>query len=87
MEKKTIENKGHSLRVASYSLKIAKEMGLSDDEKKKIRLAALLHDIGQILYDELIDKPTKLSDAEFELIKKHPLQGATILIIEKLYPS
>lgn len=68
-------------------MKIAKEMGLSDDEKKKIRLDALLHDIGQILYNELIDKPTKLSDAEFELIKKHSLQGATILIIDKLYPS
>jgi PAS domain S-box-containing protein/putative nucleotidyltransferase with HDIG domain len=72
-------NKGHSQRVASYSLKIAKGMGLSNDEKEKLRLAALLHDIGQILYDKLADKPEKLTNEEFEVIKKHPLLGVTIL--------
>lgn len=69
---------GHSERVASYSIKIAKAMGLSEEEMEKIRLAALLHDIG-IINKGLIDKPVNLTDKELELIKKHPVQGVSIL--------
>lgn len=70
--------KGHSERVASYSIKIAKAMGLSKEETERIRLAALLHDIG-IINKGLIDKPANLTDKELELIKKHPVHGVSIL--------
>lgn len=71
--------KGRSERVAAYSMKIAKEMGLSEDEREKLKLAALLHDIGEFFaYDCIIDKP-RLSDEELGLIREHPVQGAIIL--------
>jgi PAS domain S-box-containing protein/putative nucleotidyltransferase with HDIG domain len=71
--------KGHSERVASYSIKIAKAMGLSEEETGNIRLAALLHDIGIIINNGLFDKPENLTDKEFELIKEHPVNGVSIL--------
>jgi PAS domain S-box-containing protein/putative nucleotidyltransferase with HDIG domain len=71
--------KGHSIRVASYATRIGKEIGLDNEELKKLRLAALLHDIGKIHCNGLLDKPEKLSQEEFEQIKKLPVQGTHIL--------
>jgi putative nucleotidyltransferase with HDIG domain len=69
-----------SQRVASHCLKIAEEMGFQDDEKRTLHIGALLHDIGQsIFYDEIIDKPDRLTAAEVKLIRKHPEQGASVL--------
>jgi len=66
--------------VAAHAEKIAKEMGLDDEDIKKLRLAALLHDIGKIgTYDYLVDKPSRLTNEEFDIVKKHPVQGVTIL--------
>lgn len=71
---------GHSERVAMYAMQIADALGLDDDMKKDINLAALLHDIGKIgTYDTIIDKPSKLTDEEFAIVKKHPAQGAEFL--------
>jgi PAS domain S-box-containing protein/putative nucleotidyltransferase with HDIG domain len=71
--------KGHSQRVAAYSMKIAQGMGISESEKEKLRLAALLHDIGEfIIFNYPIDKQ-KLTEEEITLIKKHPVQGEIIL--------
>jgi PAS domain S-box-containing protein/putative nucleotidyltransferase with HDIG domain len=72
--------RGRSQRVASYALKIAGEMGFHEDEKRMLHIGALLHDIGQsVFYDELIDKPVKLTPDESEIIRKHPEQGAEVL--------
>ncbi len=72
--------KGHSERVTNFALMIADQMGLSQEEKDKLKLAGLLHDIGKIgTYDVILDKPDKLTDEEFELVKKHPDAGADIL--------
>ena len=55
-------------------------MGLDEVEIQDIRLAALCHDIGALsLHDSLIDKPTPLTEEEYEMIKQHPAQGVTIL--------
>jgi PAS domain S-box-containing protein len=71
---------GHSEKVAGYAVKIAIEMGLEEKEIKDIRLAALCHDIGTLgLNDSLIDKPTQLTEEEYEMIKQHPAQGVSIL--------
>lgn len=72
--------KGHSERVTYYALEIAKTMGLKQKEIDKLRIAALLHDIGKIgTYDVILDKPGKLTEEESELIRMHPVKGAEIL--------
>ncbi len=71
--------KGHSERVASYSLAIAKAIGVKQEEMRNLHIAALLHDIGRLCSSDSIFEKQGLSNEEYELIKRHPLQGATIL--------
>jgi len=72
--------RGHSQRVAEYSVEIAGEMGLNKTDTDNLKTAALLHDIGKIgTYDEILDKPDKLTPGEYELVKKHPGKGIDIL--------
>jgi PAS domain S-box-containing protein len=67
------ETEGHSQRVTELTLKIARTMGLSDDELVHIRRGALLHDIGKLgVPDSILLKPGKLSDEEWIIMKKHP---------------
>jgi energy-coupling factor transport system substrate-specific component len=71
---------GHSKRVAHYAALIAEKMGKSEEEKEKIHRAALLHDIGKIRIPEhIINKTSRLTDDEFELIKVHPIVGYHVL--------
>ena len=80
IEAKDEYTKGHSYRVAEYSALIARELGWSEREVENLRNAAHLHDIGKIgVPDTILNKPTKLLDAEYEIIKKHPTIGADIL--------
>lgn len=69
-----------SKNVSELSLLVANDIRVSDQEKAAIRIASLLHDIGNIsIKDEIFLKPEKLTNDEFEEIKKHPLRGAEIL--------
>lgn len=71
---------GHSQRVADYSLAIAKRMNKSEEEQKMIYYAGLLHDVGKIrVPEDVINKPGKLTDDEFDQIKIHPVSGYHIL--------
>lgn len=71
---------GHSFRVAEYSVKIATEIGMGSEEIKNLRQEALLHDIGKIgVPDLILNKPGKLTDLEFEVMKSHTTVGADIL--------
>ena len=71
---------GHSRRVAQYSRMIAKCMGYSDKELEEIYCAGLIHDVGKLGIDNhIINKQGKLSQEEYEEIKKHPLMGYEIL--------
>lgn len=71
---------GHSQRVADYSLAIAKRMGKSEEEQKIVYYAALLHDVGKIrVSEEVINKPGKLTEEEFNQIRVHPVSGYHIL--------
>lgn len=71
---------GHSTRVADYSLSIARASGKSAAECRDIYLAALLHDVGKIgIPSSIINKPGKLTDEEFQMIKTHPVIGRQIL--------
>ncbi len=72
--------KGHSERVTNYVLSIAKEIELKEKDIETLRTAALLHDIGKIgTYDVILDKPGKLTDEEFDLVRMHPAKGEEIL--------
>lgn len=79
---------GHSLRVAQYSREIAKRMGLSEKEQNDIYLIGLLHDIGKIAVpDEIINKTSRLTDEEFEIVKRHPISGSEILATIESMPE
>ena len=79
---------GHSQRVAYYSQEIARRYGYTPEEQMNVYLIGLLHDIGKIgVPDEIIRMPRKLTDTEFEVIKKHPSIGARILSNIKDLPN
>ena len=70
----------HSLRVAKYSVLIAKRLGYSEEECEDLRKMAILHDIGKIaIPDRVLNKPEKLTDEEYALMKSHVVRGAEIL--------
>lgn len=79
--------RGHSVRVAEYSKKIAERMGKSEEECRKIYYTALLHDVGKIgVADNIITKNGRLTDDEYEAIKQHPVIGNQILSSIRDYP-
>lgn len=78
LELKDPYTRGHSERVASYALILAKEIGeFSKEEQKSFYYACLLHDIGKVnIPDSILMKPERLTKEEFEIIKSHPVVGA-----------
>jgi HD-GYP domain-containing protein (c-di-GMP phosphodiesterase class II) len=72
--------RGHSERVSRISVAIAQRLGLSDSECEKIRVSALLHDVGKIAIDDnILKKPAALTDDEFAIMKQHPQKGYKIM--------
>lgn len=72
--------RGHSRRVTKCAQEIAQELGFSEEECKVIERAGILHDIGKIgISDAILNKPDKLNEEEWAIIKKHPQRGAEIL--------
>ncbi|MEH7384466.1 HD-GYP domain-containing protein [Bacillus sp. JJ1521] len=78
LELKDPYTRGHSERVASYALSLAKEVKqFSNEELMAFNYACLLHDIGKVnIPDQILMKPSKLTNEEFEVIKTHPVVGA-----------
>jgi len=71
---------GHSYRVAKYAVRIGRSLGMNDRELEVLEYGGLLHDIGKIaITNEIICKPGRLTDSEFEVIKTHPTIGADIV--------
>jgi diguanylate cyclase (GGDEF)-like protein/PAS domain S-box-containing protein len=70
----------HSEDVLTFSVLIARELGLSESEQQTTAVAALLHDVGKIgVPDAILRKPGKLTDEEFDVVKQHPQMGAIIV--------
>jgi putative nucleotidyltransferase with HDIG domain len=70
----------HSEHVSNYSEKLARKMNLSDEEVERVRLGALLHDIGKIgIPDNILNKIGNLTNEEYEVIKQHPIIGTKII--------
>ncbi len=72
--------RGHSERVSRFSVAIGQRLKLPEQELEKLRLSALLHDVGKIgIDDNILKKPAALTDEEFEIMKTHPQKGFKIM--------
>ena len=72
--------KGHSARVALYSVEIAQTLGMTTELVEVVRRGAMLHDLGKLsIMDTILRKPERLTPEEFTIIKSHPMVGAKIL--------
>ena len=80
LEVKDPYTRGHSVRVSHYAAMIAREMGVDDEMLRQVELGGHVHDIGKIgVREEVLNKPGKLTDAEYEHIMTHPMVGWRIL--------
>ncbi len=72
--------RGHSERVSRISVAIGRRMNLPEDELETLRISALLHDVGKIAVDDnILKKPSALTEEEFEIMKTHPMKGYKIM--------
>lgn len=72
--------RGHSVRVNRYSVLLARQLGMSDEQIADIHVASLMHDVGKIgIHDKILQKPGKLTPGEFEVMKTHTVKGAQIM--------
>jgi putative nucleotidyltransferase with HDIG domain len=70
----------HSIAVCALMIALGKQLGLTGEELKEVGLAGLLHDVGKMMIDEaVLNKPGKLTDEEFNIIKEHPPKGWELL--------
>ncbi|MFN3984623.1 MAG: HD-GYP domain-containing protein [Rhodocyclaceae bacterium] len=70
----------HSVAVCALMMSLGRQLGLPEDEVRDLGLAGLLHDLGKArIPDEILNKPGKLTDAEFAIIRSHPEQGYDLL--------
>lgn len=77
IDAKDTYTKGHSSSVSRYSAALARAINLPESEVERIALGALLHDVGKIgIPEDVLRKPTHLSDSEWEVMKQHPVIGA-----------
>ena len=79
---------GHSFRVAHYTEMLAREMGCDEESVEKYRNIALMHDIGKVgIPDSVLNKPGKLTEEEFSLIKSHTSRGYDVLQTISIMPE
>jgi putative nucleotidyltransferase with HDIG domain len=80
IDEKDPYTRGHSARVAKYSALIGQELNLSAEDLDRLRISALLHDVGKIgVDDRVLKKPGALTPEEFTVMKQHPVKGANIM--------
>jgi putative nucleotidyltransferase with HDIG domain len=79
LEARDTYTRGHSQRVCDVSLLIGESLGLSHEALEELRVGTILHDIGKIgVPDQILNKPSRLTDEEFEIMKSHPVIGYEI---------
>ncbi len=80
LEFKDRYTRNHSENVARYASALAMQLGCTDDQAKLVTTSGLLHDLGKVgVRDDVLNKPGRLTDEEFEHVKKHPVIGFEIL--------
>ncbi len=71
----------HSVAVCALMVALARQLGMSETQARQAGMAGLLHDIGKMMIpDEILNKPGRLTDEEFDTIKSHPAEGHKILL-------
>jgi hypothetical protein len=74
------KTRGHAERVWAFSDMIAEKLRLPDDDRDRLRWSALLHDVGKLtVHSDIFNKPGALSDDEWEMMCRHPLEGANLI--------
>ena len=85
LDMKDLNTGFHSTRLAEWSVRVAKDLGMDDKVLKDVEVAALLHDIGKMgVPDSILRKPDKLTKEEYEVMKKHPEYSWAIV---RLFPD
>lgn len=80
LQRKDADTAGHSAHVAAIAVEVGRTLGIHDDALQDLRVAAQLHDLGKAgIPDEILNKPTALTAAEYEVVKTHPQLGAALL--------
>src|SRR6056297_693494 len=80
IEAKDEYTRGHAERVTEYAVELAKQVGYSGEDIRTLKFAGILHDIGKIgVPAEILGKPAKLTDKEYDLMKRHPEIGESIV--------
>ena len=80
VDARDVNTSQHSVRVSEYSVMIAQKLSFSNKACEELRKMALLHDIGKIgIPDNVLNKPSRLTDEEYEIMKSHVVKGANIL--------
>ena len=80
LDAKDTYTEGHAERVSAYCEQIARKLGMSEEDVRNVRLVALFHDIGKVgVPDSVLNKPGRLTDDEFDLMKQHTVVGGEII--------
>jgi HD-GYP domain-containing protein (c-di-GMP phosphodiesterase class II) len=80
LETRDAYTRGHSDRAVEYAVAVSQMLGLTYEQADRLQYAVILHDIGKIgIPDSILNKPGKLTEEEFGLMKTHPVKGANIL--------
>jgi HD-GYP domain-containing protein (c-di-GMP phosphodiesterase class II) len=80
IDEKDPYTRGHSERVAFYSMLMARHLGMPPSEVERVHLSGIIHDVGKIgIEDRILRKPAALTDEEYEIMKQHPRKGEHIL--------
>jgi response regulator RpfG family c-di-GMP phosphodiesterase len=80
VEERDLYTAGHSRRVRNYSMHLARALGFDRKQKRLLSLAAQLHDVGKVgVPDAILNKPGRLTEEEFAVVKQHPVTGEHIL--------
>lgn len=89
LERRDKETEGHSRRVAEWTVRLAHRAGIPEEELERIRIGAILHDIGKMaIPDSILLKESNLTEEEWEIMRKHPEHAARMLsAIEYLHPA
>lgn len=86
VDAKDLYTRGHSDRVSQLALDVARAMNRDEPFCERVRVAGLFHDIGKIgVPDEILQKPGPLTDEEFKVIERHPVEGAKVLSAVSLF--
>ncbi|MEJ5314457.1 MULTISPECIES: HD domain-containing phosphohydrolase [Anaerolinea] len=89
LERRDKETEGHSRRVAEWTVRLARRAGIPEEELERIRIGAILHDIGKMaIPDSILLKEGNLTEEEWEIMRRHPEHAARMLsAIEYLRPA